>query len=611
MIFLNVSVFICLHVVMTLLSVRAYEIERGIVFSNADVPSNRKSLRNFFLDLPFLDKSVGPQTSAAVPMRDRTVGPRALRDVFLKDRAVYPFGFSIFRDQPIKQNSFASFRDKPLFKDAILKNQELRGERAVLGDNPFVGQLLAPEGIFEGQVSTYGSRAPFKEQLFTAETPLKNLFRGQSSPAEQASFQKQPTIVETPPAPDSIEFHRDDYIKPIDSYERYKDIPTTFDGKSTIYTKHDEQAPGWSSLPMVPFSEYLLPLSAEMPRTPPSTPVIVHGRNPVSSVSPGMGEAHSSEASKMELGPLLTSASNCNASVDSSPTTVPSISVSTNQSSIVGHILTSLTTKPSSPVMATSIAPSAGNILEPIYFHATKHGAVTSPLPTLDDVHAHALSHTPKSSLKINEHDFKFLALEAPKNVEIQSSMLNYILPEEHKSGLKGIQNSFANYALPVKFKQDWPLQQFSQPETSSGYAPPSAVNGKAKLILPNIPVAPISWPIEIKSDISTMLSLKSIMTPDAATRNKLLLGIDLPVDFTASIPNSLTSNTPNGISGSITDGISTGIPGGMTTNIPASIPTLNLGQSLHHVEQLRPTQEARNPWYPTDAETRRGRAGI
>lgn len=76
--------------------------------------------------------------------------------------------------------------------------------------------------------------------------------------------------------------------------------------------------------------------------------------------------------------------------------------------------------------------------------------------------------------------------------------------------------------------------------------------------------------------------------------------GINLPVDFTAGIPNSLPSSTSNGISGSITRGISTGIPGSMTTDIPANIPTLNLGQSLHHVEQLRQTQEARNPWYPT-----------
>ncbi|XP_025992174.2 uncharacterized protein LOC105194929 [Solenopsis invicta] len=224
-------------------------------------------------------------------------------------------------------------------------------------------------------------------------------------------------------------------------------------------------------------------------------------------------------------------------------------------------------------------------------------------LPTLNELnsnmHSYALSHTPKSSLKINEHDLKFLALEAPKNVETRDSMLNYILPEEHKSGLKSIQNSFADYALPVKLKHGWPLQQFSQPETSLGYAPLSLA-GKTKLVLPNIPIAPISWPIEIESDIPAMLPLKSITMSDAVTENKLPLGINLPVDFTASMPNSLTSSTPNGISGSITGGISTSIPGGMTADIPASMPTLNLGQSLHHVAQLRQTQEARDPWYPT-----------
>lgn len=136
-----------------------------------------------------------------------------------------------------------------------------------------------------------------------------------------------------------------------------------------------------------------------------------------------------------------------------------------------------------------------------------------------------ALSHTPKNSVKISEHDFKLLALEAPKNVEIQNSMLNYILSEKHKSELKGIQNSFVDYTLPVKLKHDWPLQQFSQPETSSTYAPLS-LNGKTKLILPSIPVASISWPIDIKNDVSTMLPLKFM--PDAATRNNIPLGMIL-----------------------------------------------------------------------------------
>ncbi|XP_011639588.1 uncharacterized protein LOC105428794 [Pogonomyrmex barbatus] len=601
MTFLNVSVFICLQVVvviMTVMSTETYEIKGDVIFSDAGVISHRKSRpRNFFLDQSFIDKTISPQTSPATAARDRIVSQRALRDVSLKDQAIYPSDFPIFHHQPIKQNSFTitSFRDKPLFRDAILKNRQLREERANFRDNSLEEQLLTPEEIFEGQASTYRSQAPFKEQLF------KNLFHGQSSLAEQASFQKQATFVESPFISNSIKSYRDDYIKPIDSYGRYKDILTSFDGKSPMYTMDlYNHMPGLSSMQMSSSSEYVLPSNTEMPITPPSTPVVMHGANPVmSSVSSGMNQAHSSRASKMELGPTLTSAINCNAPVDSSPTTVPSISVSTNQSSIVGHILTSLTTKPSSSVMATApIAPFAGKIPEPIYFHATKHGAVTFSPPTLSELNnMHSNLFSPKSNLKINEHDFKFLALETPKNdmkVEIQSPMLNYILSEEHKSGLKGIQNSFADYMLPVKLKHDWPLQ-FSQQETSSNYIP-LFLSGKTKLVLP---VTPISWPVEVKSDISTMLPLKSIMTSNVMTSN-MPLGIDLPADFTASMPNSLTPSTPNGISGSITGGISTGIPDGMTADIPASIPTLNLEQSLHRIEQLRQTQGARNPWYPT-----------
>lgn len=75
---------------------------------------------------------------------------------------------------------------------------------------------------------------------------------------------------------------------------------------------------------------------------------------------------------------------------------------------------------------------------------------------------------------------------------------------------------------------------------------------------------------------------------------------MNLPLDFMTGIPNSLTASIPDSISGSMTGGISTSIPGGMTTDMPGGVPTLNLGQSLHRVEQLRQTQEARNPWYPT-----------
>jgi len=166
------------------------------------------------------------------------------------------------------------------------------------------------------------------------------------------------------------------------------------------------------------------------------------------------------------------------------------------------------------------------SVLEPIYFHATKHGAITYPLPLSDnsDIHAHMSSHMPRS-LKINEHKIKFLEPEASKNVETQSSTLNYILPEEHKTGLKDIQTSLVDYTLPVKVKYHWSLQQFSEPETSSGYAPLS-LNSKTKRVLPNTLIAPISWPIEIKNDVSTMLPLKSIMMSNATTENKILLGM-------------------------------------------------------------------------------------
>lgn len=120
----------------------------------------RKShLRNFFLNQPFVDKTISLQTSSVIPVRDRTVSQQALRDVLLKDRVVYSFGFPTFRRQPMSKQKFfvTTFRDKPLFKDVLLKNREIRGERAILRDNPFEGQSLTPEKIFEGQASTYKS----------------------------------------------------------------------------------------------------------------------------------------------------------------------------------------------------------------------------------------------------------------------------------------------------------------------------------------------------------------------------------------------------------------------------------------------------------------------
>lgn len=221
---------------MTVISVEAYEIKRDVVFSNADPAFHRASRpREFFLDQSFVDKTVGPQTSAVIPMRDRTVSQRALRDVPSKDRVIYSSDFSIFRHQPpIKQNAFTvtSFRDKPLIKETMTKSRKIRGEWASFTDNPFEGQPLTPEEIFEGQASTYGSQVQFKEQLLATGTPLKNLFRGQLSSAEPASFERQ-TFAESPFVSSSIKLHRD--VKPIDSYEQYKNIMTPLDGKSIKY----------------------------------------------------------------------------------------------------------------------------------------------------------------------------------------------------------------------------------------------------------------------------------------------------------------------------------------------------------------------------------------
>lgn len=237
---IKTSVFICLQVVvivMTVISMEAYEIKRDVVFPNVDSTYHRTPrLREFFLDQLFVDRAAGPQTSAVIPMRDRTVSQRALRDVSSKDRVIYSSGFSTFRHQPTKQNPFTvtSFRDKPLVKQAMPKTRKVRAEWASFADNPFEGPSLVPEEIFEGQASTYGSQAQFKEQLFTG-APFKSLFRGQLSPAEPAPFERQTTFVEPPSISSSIKFHRD--VTPIDSYEQYKDMMTSLDGKSAKYGK--------------------------------------------------------------------------------------------------------------------------------------------------------------------------------------------------------------------------------------------------------------------------------------------------------------------------------------------------------------------------------------
>lgn len=149
-----------------------------------------------------------------------------------------------------------------------------------------------------------------------------------------------------------------------------------------------------------------------------------------------------------------------------------------------------------------------------------------------DNMHGNLFANPPKSSFKTNEHDIKFLMPEELKNnmkTNLQSPTLNYILSEEYKDRLKDIQNSFANYPSPAGLKRDWSLQQFSQPETSSNYAPLS-LDGKTKLILPSIPVAhvsTISWPMDTKS-VSALAPAKSAIPSDMATSNNLALGITI-----------------------------------------------------------------------------------
>ncbi|XP_014467967.1 PREDICTED: uncharacterized protein LOC106740961 isoform X2 [Dinoponera quadriceps] len=635
-------------IVITVVIADAYRNKRDVVSLNTDVISYYKPRpRDLFLDRSFIDKIIGQQTLLDGPVRDQTIGQQTFLDTSLRERSAYPSGVPIFHKQPFKKNLFhtvTAFRDEPLFRDALLKDHELRGERAVFRNSPFEGQSasLASEEIFGEQASVYRSQAPFKKQLLTLETPLKNLFHGQPPPDEQAPFRKQRTYVDFPTISNSIKFYRDDsYSKPIDSYGRQKDAQATSYGHCggpAMYTEYGNHALELSSIPMVPFSEHLSALNVDVPVTLPSTPVANHGS--ASSLFPasfGISGVHSSDASRMKLDLASTSQSaisplsgKYNTLVDNSSTmssnavtTVPSIFVNTNRSSIIDHMLTRLTTKPSSSVMATltSIMPFSGNTLEPIHFHATKYGAVVAPSfisqnELKNNVHTYPLPETPNSNLKIDEHNLKYLMPEVSKNnikPDNQNPMLNYILSEEQKSMLKGdIPNSLANNALPEVLKHGWSFQQFSQPEASSSYAPLSP-NGKMKLILPNTSAASasaVSWPMLIKHDVPVKLPGKSAIASDGSTNNYVPLEVNLPLDFMTSMPSSLTASIPDSISGSITGGISTSIPGGMTTDMPAGIPTLNLGQSLHRAEQLRQTQEARNPWHPTGLQLQLGGFG-
>lgn len=155
---------------------------------------------------------------------------------------------------------------------------------------------------------------------------------------------------------------------------------------------------------------------------------------------------------------------------------------------------------------------------------------MTSSFPTQNElksnIHANLFINVPKNSFTADKHDLKFLVPEALKD-DIKTSthnpMLNYILSEEQKSGLKDVQNSFTNYALPKGFRYGWSLQQFS-PETSFALV---SLNGKTNFVLSNISVIPISiisGPMETSSDFATMLSLKSTVVLNTGTNNNLPL---------------------------------------------------------------------------------------
>lgn len=234
---MSVIVFLQILIAVTAVIVEAYVSRNGPVSFTADVTSYRKLRpRNFLLGPPFVDEMIGQQIPSHSPAKDQTISQQALQDVPLRDRTVYPFEFPILRHQPFKQNAVRTF-SQPLFRDTLSRNQDIRGQRAIVEDDLFVGQgmSLASDEIFEKQASTY--QTPLKEQQFAAvnaEAIFKNLLQGQSLPAKQALFQKQVASAEVPFI-FNTKFYRDDN-KPIDSYERHNDL-MSYEGSWTKYGK--------------------------------------------------------------------------------------------------------------------------------------------------------------------------------------------------------------------------------------------------------------------------------------------------------------------------------------------------------------------------------------
>lgn len=168
--------------------------------------------------------------------------------------------------------------------------------------------------------------------------------------------------------------------------------------------------------------------------------------------------------------------------------------------------------------------------LEPIYFHATKYGALVTPSVSAESglkngIDAYSLTQAASSSIKSNERNIKYLVPEAAKNnakTDTHSPILSYVVAGE---GLKGLQNSLTNNVLPEGLKYDWSLQQ---EDISSGYAPLS-LDAKDSLVLPSVPVVPISaisWPTKSTRAGSVVPPGKSVMVPDVATSDNSLLGM-------------------------------------------------------------------------------------
>lgn len=202
-----------------------------------DAPFRQSRPRSFLLDQLFNDEITDRYGSTIPPTRDHQSIGRQVPRVFSKDRVSHPFGFPIYHRQPFKQTPFASTAPNA---SSFARNQPTtREQRAILQDVPFDGQSVSSftSGIF-GQIRGHETtRAPFKQQLFTAEMPLGNLFHGRSPSGERVSFQKQAAL-DYPVLFDAMRLYRDDpYGKTIDSYGRTQKNART----ASMFTEYGKQ----------------------------------------------------------------------------------------------------------------------------------------------------------------------------------------------------------------------------------------------------------------------------------------------------------------------------------------------------------------------------------